>query len=326
MTRAHPATTSPLARLVSRAGRLLSARRRSTGAAAIITRRQVLSDLRPALAAGDVRLHYQPKLCLRTGTINGLEGLLRWNHRHLGAIPPSVVIAALETSNLLFHLTSWVLARAIADYARLKEAGHDLIIYINVSSILLADDRFTALIRAVAAQADGHIGLEITETAFIMDHAVAAENLAIFVSLGFTVSIDDYGSGLSSLAYLKEFPAAELKIDRMFVSSLTSCHRNPLIVRSTIDLAHALGMKVVAEGVESLATLALLRAMGCDTIQGFIVSPALPFDDLRGFIERGEYRRLLNNAVVPISASKAFWSREHHRPELGAQPFAAASR
>lgn len=325
MTRVHPATQSRMARLVRQAGRLLTAVRRSTDTAAIITRRQVLSDLRPALAAGDVRLYYQPKLCLRSGSINGLEGLLRWNHRRLGAIPPSTVIAALEMSKLLFHLTSWVLVRAIADQARMKEAGHDLIVYVNISSILLADDRFIDLIRAVAKQANGNIGLEITETAFILDHDVAAANLAIFVSLGFKVSIDDYGSGLSSLAYLKEFPAAELKIDRMFVSSLTSCHRNPLIVRSTIELAHALGMKVVAEGVESLATLALLRAMGCDTIQGFIISPALPVDDLPGFIQSADYRRLMTDSVVPISASKAFWSREHHEPELGGQPFAAAS-
>lgn len=325
MASPHLATHSRLARFVKSAGSLLRVWPATPGAAAIISRRRVLTDLRPALAVGDVRLHYQPKLCLRTGRVVGVEALLRWEHRHLGAIPPGAVITALETSNLLFHLTSWVLARAIADQARLKESGHDLVVYINVSSILLADERFTALVRAVARQASGRIGFEITETAFIMDHAVAAANLAIFVSLGFSVSIDDYGSGLSSLAYLKEFPASELKIDRMFVSSLTSCHRNPLIVRSTIDLAHALGMKIVAEGVESLATLALLRAMGCDMIQGFIVSPALPFEELKSFIERADYRHLLNDAVVSISASKAFWSRAEQPAAHGAPALAAKS-
>lgn len=256
----------------------------------------------------------------------GIEGLLRWEHRRLGNIPPCSVVPHLETSGQLYELTAWVLARAIADQAQLKEYGHDLIVYINISSALLSDARFISIVKGLARQANGRIGFEITETAFIMDQQIAAANLAVFVELGFAVSIDDYGSGLSSLAYLKEFPASELKIDRMFVSSLTCCHRNPLIVRSTIDLAHALGMKVVAEGVESLAALALLRAMGCDIIQGFIVSRALPIDELRNFIERGEYRQLLTDAIVSIAASQAFWSRADRTPGSHSAPAAAGRR
>ncbi len=268
-------------------------------------------DMDDALRAGEIFLAYQPKLCLRSGTITGVEALARWNHRRLGYIPPDQFVAHMERTGRICDLTLWVLARALADHGRLREQGFDLTVYINVSSLLLGDSNFVQAVELMAPKLSSCIGFEITETSFIHNHNVALANLKRFASFGIGISIDDYGSGVSSLLYLKEFPATELKIDKLFVSELASCHRNPLIVRSTIDLAHALGMRVVAEGVDSLAAVALLRAMGCDLIQGFILSRALPMRDLEPFLASGAHLRVLESATATVDAPWAFWSREN---------------
>ena len=136
----------------------------------------------------------------------------------------------------------------------------------------------------------GRIGLEITETAVIQDPEAALANLRALADAGIRIAIDDYGSGLSSLSYLKQLPASELKIDQMFISGLIDSHRDPLLVRSSIDLAHALDMEVTAEGVDSPAALALLKVMGCDVIQGFLIAQPMRLGELRAFLDAREVR------------------------------------
>ena len=243
------------------------------------------SDLTRAVAGDQLRLHYQPKLHLRSRRIVSLEALVRWNHPERGLIFPGDFIPAAEEANDILALSLWVVEQAIADQRALAAAGHDLPIFVNVAATLLTDDAFIK--RACPMVGDGgRIGFEITETSVIRDPTVAITNLKHVASLGIPIAIDDYGAGLSSLAYLKQLPACELKIDKLFITELTSSHRDPLIVRSTIDLAHAMEMEVVAEGIETDTALALLSVMGCDMAQGYHISRPLQFGDLRDFLDR----------------------------------------
>lgn len=254
---------------------------RSKAAARLV----MLGDLRRAITADELFLVYQPKLHTRTNEIHSVEALIRWQHPERGLIPPDEFIGPAEETGLVADLTRWVLVRAIEDQALLVERGHHVEIYVNLSGRLVADKGFIDwAIETVAARAEGQIGFEITETAVIDDPETALAHLHALADAGIKIAIDDYGSGLSSLAYLKQLPAHELKIDQMFISGLTSSHRDPLLVRSTIDLAHALEMVVTAEGVSNPGSLALLRMMGCDHVQGYLISKPLEFADLDKFL------------------------------------------
>ncbi len=203
-------------------------------------------------------------------------------------MPPDRFIGLAEETGAIAEVTRWVMHRAIADYKAL--AAEDLAkpVYVNLSGRLVADAAFTQWLLSQARELPtGCLGLEITETAIISDPEHALANLQTLADAGIPIAIDDYGAGLSSLAYLKQLPATELKIDRMFVMGLTSSHRDPLLVRSTIDLAHALEMEITAEGVENAATLALLRTMGCDLIQGFFIARPMTLDALRTLLRQG---------------------------------------
>lgn len=249
----------------------------------------VMRRLPHAIERGELELHYQPKFDVRAEGITSVEGLLRWHNADLGTVSPDHFIAIAEEAGTIETLTMWVLNRAVRDQARLAELGHELDIYVNISGLLVPDRDFATRALAIVAPAQGKVSFEITETAVISDPAAALENLAAFHAAGIKIAIDDYGSGLSSLSYLKQLPAQELKIDRMFVSGLTQTNRDPLLVRSSIDLAHALEMRVTAEGVDDQMAFALLRIMGCDMLQGYLISPALPFDGLVDFLGEGEY-------------------------------------
>lgn len=236
----------------------------------------MLRDLRTALADDALSLVYQPKLHVPSQTIRSVEALLRWRHPSKGWISPEVFIGLAEETGLIADITQWVVRRALRDQTELAQAGKPVTVYLNLSGRLLADASFCAWILEAARPFEGcALGLEITETAVIDDPEHALANLQTLVDAGLKIAIDDYGSGLSSLSYLKQMPAHELKIDKMFISNLTSSHRDPLLVRSTIDVAHALGMEVTAEGVETAGALALLRVMGCDHIQGYLVAKPL---------------------------------------------------
>ena len=251
-------------------------------------RLDLLRDLHSALNAGQLFVAYQPKLDSRSGRFDAVEALIRWRHPERGMVPPDQFIGLAEETGAILDLTRFVFTQAIADRQALEGRNLPMSIHVNLSGRLVADDDFAAwLLNAVDGLERGAIGLEITETAVIDQPERAMANLHAFAEAGMPIAIDDYGSGLSSLTYLKELPATELKIDRMFISGLTSSHRDPLLVRSTIELAHALEMKVTAEGVETPEALALLCVMGCDLIQGYIVSPALQLEVLQTFLSHG---------------------------------------
>lgn len=245
---------------------------------------QLMRELPEAIAAGQIFLQYQPKVRVRQQQVVSAEALVRWRHPVRGLILPGMFIEAAERSGAIGPLTLWTIEKVIADQRALAAQGHDIPIFINISGILLSDGGFVhdacALVRAGGAK----IGFEITETAVIRDPESAIANLRMFAAIGVPLAIDDYGAGLSSLAYLKRLPASELKIDKLFVTQLTSSNRDPLIVRSTIDLAHALDMEVTAEGVETPAALALLSVMGCDMVQGFLISRPIEFAAFLSFL------------------------------------------
>ena len=242
------------------------------------------ADLRNAIDRGELFLQYQPKVHVRREVIASAEALIRWNHPRRGVVLPGDFIPAAEEAHLIAPMTLWTIRQAIEDYTALLARGHDLRLFINISGQLLGDTAFVRAACLLVGATEAKLGFEITETSVIHDPQSAIANLQAFADYGVVIAIDDYGAGLSSLAYLKQLPARELKIDRLFVTQLTSSNRDPLIVRSTIDLAHALDMEVVAEGVETHATMALLTVMGCDMIQGFLISRPIGLDALANFL------------------------------------------
>jgi len=245
----------------------------------------ILRALPRAIAENELALHYQPKFDCRPGGVSSAEALLRWTSPALGFIPTDRLIALAERTGAIRDITLWVVKQAARDQAALRAAGHELTIFVNLSGLLIADRDFVLEMLQLIRQAPGKLGIEITETAVIDDPDAAIENIAAFSAAGIPVAIDDFGSGLCSLAYLKRLPADELKIDRVFVSGLTNSNRDPLIVRAAIDLAHALEMKVTAEGVDDPMSLSLLRVMGCDMLQGYFISRPVPLPKLVSFLE-----------------------------------------
>jgi EAL domain-containing protein (putative c-di-GMP-specific phosphodiesterase class I)/GGDEF domain-containing protein len=243
----------------------------------------LMSELRQGLKAGQLALHYQPKRAAN-GQIDGVEALMRWNHPTRGPIRPDIFILAAEETGAIRELTEWTVAQALADSAALRHAGHAQRISINVSGRVLTDLAFREFVLAATHGRTHELCLEVTETAVIENPQAAVEVVAAFRRAGLAISIDDYGVGLSSLSYLKILDADELKLDRS-IATAVAAERDRLILRSTIDLAHGLGMKVVAEGVEDAAVEAVLLNLGCDLIQGYLVSRPLPLSDLGRFLE-----------------------------------------
>lgn len=263
-------------------------------------RLHLLQDLQAGMANGEVALAYQPKLDLRAGAICSAEALLRWTRPHAQQINTGDLVALCEQTGTIKELTRWTVAKAIADNERFLAAGHSLQVFVNVSGALLADCKFADELLNLVSATRAKIGIEITETAVIADPDIAISNLEKLAKAGIAIAIDDFGAGLSSLEYLQRLPASELKIDRAFIAELSSSHRNPLITRATIDLAHALDMRVTAEGVDDQLSMALLKIMGCDMAQGYLISrpldPLKLIDFLRSFGASVDQETLLNAA------------------------------
>jgi EAL domain-containing protein (putative c-di-GMP-specific phosphodiesterase class I)/GGDEF domain-containing protein len=252
----------------------------------------LMSSMLAAIGRGEMELHYQPKYDLRRREICGVEALARWRHPVRGMLYPDLFIPMAEETGHIRTLTDWVLKRAIADQKALAAAGHELSMAINVSGRTLGEQDFADVALAEARGARGQLCFEITETAVIENPELALEMLDRFAAAGIAISIDDFGAGLSSLAYLKRIRAQELKIDKSIIQGVTESQRDALIVRSTIDLAHSLGLKVIAEGVETETCFALLTAMGCDQAQGFLIAKPLPLKELLTFLahDRGHLK------------------------------------
>jgi len=246
----------------------------------------LLTDqLYAALQQKQMEVYYQPKFSYREGRITAVEALVRWQHPERGFVSPQRFVHIAEETGCIRDLTLQVLETCLADQSRLKALGIELGISINYSGRLLSDEQFNARTLAMCNHSVGGICLEITETAVIEDPTIGLAAINTFVANGIEISIDDFGTGLSSLAYLKQIPAHELKIDRSFIMEIESGQRDALLVRSSIDLAHGLGMVVTAEGVETAASFALLQAMGCDIAQGYGIARPMPFDKLVPFLE-----------------------------------------
>jgi EAL domain-containing protein (putative c-di-GMP-specific phosphodiesterase class I)/GGDEF domain-containing protein len=244
----------------------------------------LMSGMLGALEDGALELHYQPKFDMRERKVTGVEALSRWRHPHRGMLPPDLFIPMAEETGHIRTLTEWVLKRAIADQRIMAEAGHELDMSINISGRTLGEPDFAEFALGEASRAAGKLMFEITETAVIENPDAALAMLDRFAEAGIAISIDDFGTGLSSLAYLKRIRGQELKIDKSIVQGVTESQRDALIVRSTIDLAHSLGLKVTAEGVETNDCYALLGAMGCDQAQGYLIAKPLPLKELLTFV------------------------------------------
>jgi EAL domain-containing protein (putative c-di-GMP-specific phosphodiesterase class I)/CHASE2 domain-containing sensor protein len=243
----------------------------------------LLAELDAALAAGQIWNAYQPKLDIASGRIVGAEALVRWSHEERGPIPPDRFIPIVEAQGRARDLTLHVLRRALEDAATWRAQGLALGVAVNISATLLLDPGFAVMLEEeiAAAQVPAEwVTLEVTESAAMKDNDAAVAALVSWRALGVHISIDDYGTGQSSLAYLQALPATELKIDKSFVTDLAANGRNAIMVRSTIALAHELGMKVVAEGIEDGDCLARLAEMGCDTGQGWHIGRPMPAADL----------------------------------------------
>ncbi len=266
-------------------------------------------DLAQAIENEELFLQYQPKVHVRRQEVTSVEALVRWQHPTRGLVLPGDFIPMAEESRDIVALTLWTIRRAIIDQKVLAARGHDLRVFINIAGGLLADPNFVREVCAIVLESGARLGFEITETSVIRDPDSAIANLKVFADIGVTIAIDDYGAGLSSLAYLKQLPARELKIDKLFITQLTSSNRDPLIVRSTIDLAHALDMEVVAEGVETPAAMALLSVMGCDMVQGFLISRPIAIDALMRFLDSDAHLPAATDLRTPFNRFATVWNR-----------------
>ncbi|MER5889804.1 bifunctional diguanylate cyclase/phosphodiesterase [Streptomyces sp. NPDC001941] len=271
----------------------------------------LLGDLRRALDAGEVELHYQPKVRF-DGQVAGLEALVRWVHPERGRVPPDEFIAIAESSGLMPHLTEYVLETALAQVARWRAQGLNVPVAVNVSPRDVHTPGFAGAVAARLARHGvpaGALQLEITEHVLLEDPQRAADTLAGLTGHGVKMSLDDFGTGYSSLVHLRRLPVSELKIDRSFVARLAVDNEDAEIVRCTVDLAHSLGLLVVAEGVEDDETWERLRDLGCDAVQGWLVAAAMPPSEttawLRARGERGWHRSSELPAAPPADADQS---------------------
>ncbi|MBI1408244.1 MAG: EAL domain-containing protein [Caulobacter sp.] len=244
----------------------------------------LMSEMLAALDSGEISMAYQPKHDTRAGRVTGVEALVRWNHPTRGFVAPDMFVELAEETGHIRALTRWTLQQALADQALMRQAGHDLMMSVNLSGRMLGEPDFAVEAIQMIAAAGGRICLEITETAVIDNPQQALAIIDQLRAAGISISIDDYGSGLSSLSYLKQIHADELKIDKAFVLTLDRSARDALLVKSTVDLAHSLGLKVVAEGVETAESLAILTGMGCDLAQGYFIARPMPLDGALAFL------------------------------------------
>jgi EAL domain-containing protein (putative c-di-GMP-specific phosphodiesterase class I) len=232
-----------------------------------------------ALDHGRLHQHFQPKLDLATGLVCSAEVLARWNHPTRGAISPADFVAVAEQSGLIRRLTDDVLDGTVRALVRLDTAGHPIGLSMNISPHDLLDE---LLVDRIARRLDQHavdpgrLTLEITEGTLLYDSQRTRANIARLHEMGVHLSIDDFGTGYSSLQYLRQLPVSELKIDKSFILDLMGESRDETIVRSTIDLGHNLGLRVVAEGVETDDVADRLRGLGCDIAQGYGISRPVP--------------------------------------------------
>jgi EAL domain-containing protein (putative c-di-GMP-specific phosphodiesterase class I) len=241
---------------------------------------QLLGDLRRALdRPGELVVFYQPKIGLDGNQVCGAEALVRWNHPVRGMVPPAEFIPIAENTGLINRLTVHVLNLALAQARAWLDEGREIPVAVNLSPRCLLDATMLDKVRDLLVEhrvPARMLRLEVTETAVMANPALAMETLTGLHELGVRLSIDDYGTGYSSMAYLKRLPVDELKVDRSFVFNMTNSDNDAFLVRSAIDLGHNLGLTVVAEGVEESEHVTALRELGCDIAQGYHYARPMP--------------------------------------------------
>jgi EAL domain-containing protein (putative c-di-GMP-specific phosphodiesterase class I) len=248
----------------------------------------LVGELRSVIDSEGLVLHYQPKVDMATGWVIGVEALVRWPHPVEGLIPPDEFIPIAERTGLIGPMTDFVLRTTLAQCRRWEETGQHLSVAVNLSARSLLDaDLVDDIARALRQSGvdPSMLVLEITETNVMSDAEYALRVLNRLSAMGVKLAIDDFGTGYSSLAYLKRLPVEEVKIDKSFVLNMQHDDNDAVIVRSIIDLARNLGLRVVAEGVETTGAWDALRDMGCDIAQGYVISRPLPVDQLNAWLE-----------------------------------------
>jgi len=255
----------------------------------------ILSELRHAVASGQLELHYQPKVFMGDGRMVHAEALVRWRHSTLGMVPPDEFVKLAEQSGNIGMITKWVLKTAIGECAAWNREGLELTVAVNLSALDLHDQELPIFISGLlhdSGLAPSRLLLEITESAVMKDAAYAQRVLRDLKARGIALAIDDYGTGYSSLAHLKRLPVDELKIDKSFVVGLgDGAAEDTVIVRSTIELGHNMDLRVVAEGVENAQAWELLRRLGCDMAQGYYISRPLDEPGFRAWMRESDWGR-----------------------------------
>lgn len=253
----------------------------------------LMGELRQAIEKGQFELYHQPKVDIASERVIGSEALVRWHHARHGFIPPDEFITLAERTRMIRPLTHWVLEQAFSDCSAMRNAGFEWLVSVNLSTRDLHDPEFPDLIAGLLARTGIRpewIVLEITESSIMIDPARVLDTVGRLHAMGFQLSIDDYGTGYSSLSYLKKLPVTELKIDKSFVMDMLSSENDAIIVRATVDLAHNLGLKVTAEGVETEEALSILRGYGCDIGQGYLFSKPKPLMEILDWLQAGRWK------------------------------------
>ena len=251
----------------------------------------VLNELRPALSRGQLSVHYQPQVDMRTGKALGVEALVRWQHPELGNVSPAEFIGLAEHTGFIRAISDFVLAEAIKQSHRWRAAGIELTVAVNLSPQVLREPEAIGRILSTISDSglpEGTIVVELTETALMADPDHSGERLSELAGKGIRLSIDDFGTGYSALSYLSKLPVSELKIDRSFVTHIDTHATNRHIVSAITDLARNLGITVVAEGIERVAEWQILAGLGCHVAQGFLVARAMPADEVTELLASGE--------------------------------------
>ncbi len=244
------------------------------------------ADLRKALEQHEFELYYQPKVNLRNNRIDSVEALGRWQHPQRGFVSPTMFIRVLEQTAMIDRYTYWVIETAIKQIRLWQSRQRNIRIAVNISTQTLMNPDFMIYLEGLDAITDagGNLQFEITENLFLSEYDRLRETLSYIRQRGITLSIDDFGTGYSSLGRLKKLPVSELKIDCSFIMDMDRSSDDEVIVHSTIELAHNLGLSVVAEGVESEKTCRRLLEMGCDMAQGFLISEPIPIEQFERFL------------------------------------------
>ena len=250
-------------------------------------RLRLMAELREAIEQNQLVLHFQPKVEIRSGRIVGNEALVRWQHPRLGMLPPDEFIMAAEHTGLIGPLTQWVLIDALTKCQGARREGIQLRVSVNLSARSLHDPQLPKMIEQALNAVDAEpamLMLEVTESAIVLDPKRAEENLVALSRMGISLSIDDFGTGYTSLSSIKRLPVNEIKIDKSFVTNMLTDKQDATIVRTIIDLGHNFGLTVVAEGVETQEVYDTLSNLGCDLIQGYLISKPLPCEQLKKWL------------------------------------------